>query len=105
MKVIWLRFAAENLERLYGSLKEFSPKAAATLYNDILDEVAKLGAFPQMAPVESLLAKEPEVFRSLVVCRRYKIVYFIENETVKIVDVWDCRRDPKALVKKTTRKR
>jgi plasmid stabilization system protein ParE len=104
MKIIWLRFAAENLERLYGSLKEFSPKAAATLYNDILDEVVKLSAFPQMAAKESLLVKEPEVFRSLVVRRRYKVVYFIEDETVKIADVWDCRQDPKTLVKKIVKK-
>jgi plasmid stabilization system protein ParE len=105
MKIIWLRFAGENLEDIYNALATLNAKAAAGLYNDILDEVEKLALFPEMASVESSLEKEPEMFRSLIVRRRYKVVYFIEADTIKIVAVWDCRQDPKTLKKRVGKKK
>ncbi|MDR0954688.1 MAG: type II toxin-antitoxin system RelE/ParE family toxin [Rikenellaceae bacterium] len=104
MKISWLRFASENLETIYQTLEGLNARAAAELYNDILDEVEKLSVFPEMASVESLLEKEPEKFRSLVVRRRYKIIYFIEAETIIIVAVWDCHQDPETLAKKIARR-
>lgn len=67
MKITWLRFAGEHLEDIYNSLEKLSPKVAANLYNDILDEVEKLSGFPKMASQEPLLEEEPEMFRSLIV--------------------------------------
>ena len=82
-----------------------SEKFAAQLYNDILDEMEWLIAFPQMAPAEPMLDQEPETFRSLVVRRRYKVVYSIAGETVTIADVWDCRMDPEVLKKRTAKRK
>jgi plasmid stabilization system protein ParE len=103
MKVIWLKLAAETLDGIYHYLENLNPRAAVELYNDILDETEKLSVFPQMAAIEPLLGGETDTFRSLVVRHRYKVVYFIEDETVKVADIWDCRQAPEALKKRVTR--
>jgi plasmid stabilization system protein ParE len=97
MKIIWLRRASVALDGAYDFLAKVSPAAANRLYNDILDRVELLASTPLAAPAERLLEDVPESFRSMVVQKRYKIVYFIEDETVKIADVWDCRRNPATL--------
>jgi hypothetical protein len=31
--------------------------------------------------------------------KKYKIIYFIDDEIVHISAIWDCRRNPETLVK------
>lgn len=57
-----------------------------------------------MASVEQLLDGEPEMFRSLVVLRRYKVIYYVTDETIYVADIWDCRQDPAILKESTTRR-
>lgn len=99
MKLIWTAFAAEQLESIYVFIKDKSEMAAAGIYNDILDEVDSLLHFPYMAPVETLLSEFTESYRSLVVRNIYKVVYYINNETIYIVAVFDCRQNPEKLKK------
>ncbi len=44
---------------------------------------------------ETLLEKEPEGYRNLVVHQNYKLVYYVEGNTIYIVDLWDTRREPR----------
>ena len=53
---------------------------------------------PHLGPVEPLLADRSSTYRSVVVARQNKIVYRIMDDCIEIVDFWDCRREPKALV-------
>ena len=43
---------------------------------------------------EPLMAERPEGFRSVVVHRNCKLVYYVDGDTVYIADVWDTRREP-----------
>jgi plasmid stabilization system protein ParE len=104
MKLIWLERASHALEEHYDFLARVSPRAAANLYNDILDVAENLATLPALTSIELLLEGEPEMFRSIVVHRRYKIIYFVEDETLKIADVWDTRRDPAKLRERTLRR-
>ena len=47
---------------------------------------------------EPLLEDEAITYRSYVLNRLNKIIYYIENDHVEIADFWDVRRDPGALV-------
>ena len=53
-----------------------------------------------MGQVEELLKHRNEEVRYLV-DGNYKIVYKIGGQIVLIASVFDCRQDPKVLVKKT----
>lgn len=101
MRIVYSSRAVESLKNIFQFLHRKSETAAATIQNGILDGIDRLQSFPEMAPIEPLLEDEPETFRSLVINRHYKAVYVIEDETIYIVDIWDCRQEPESLKKKT----
>jgi plasmid stabilization system protein ParE len=103
MNLLWTAFAAEQLDDIYNFLKDKSENAAINVYNDILDEVDILRNFPRIAQVEPLLLEYPEMYRSLIVRRTYKVVYYFDEETVYIVAVFDCRQNPEKLKKNINR--
>jgi len=103
MKIVWMRNAKRQLDEIYDFLEQQSPAAAVKFYNGFIDEVAKLADFPEMAPIETLLDNRQERFRSLVVGRTHKAIYFIDDEAVNVVAVWDCRQNPETLKEKTTK--
>ena len=105
MTVKWFIDAASDLNNIYDYYVKLNPRAAAILYNRIIDDTAVLKINPYIAPFEQSLVDRPEGYRSLVVAKgKYKVVYFIKNDTVLIVQVFDCRQNPVKL-KRTTLKR
>ena len=97
MKIVWMKNAKRQLDEIHDFLAGQSPTAAVKFYNGLIDEVERLADFPEMAPVEALLISRPERFRSLVVMKTYKVIYFIDNRAVNVVTVWDCRQNPTKL--------
>jgi plasmid stabilization system protein ParE len=98
MKVLWTISAENQLDGIYKYIQIHNSFAAIEIYNDIVDESAMLAHFPQMGVIEPLLSEFLEEYRSLIVRRNYKIVYFIDNETtIYIVAVFDCRQNPEKL--------
>ena len=96
--VIWLESAKYDLDRLYNYYVEKSISAAVRMHNGIIDESKRLANNPEMAPIDSLIRKPSKKYRSLLVSKgRFKVVYFVENKTVKIARVWGCRQNPKKL--------
>jgi plasmid stabilization system protein ParE len=97
MNIVILPDAEMHLNNIYDFIKVKSEKSAINLYNNILDEIERLRFFPQIAAIESILSDFPETFRSLVVKKTYKVIYFVKNETIYIVAIWDCRQNPNTL--------
>jgi len=104
MTIKWYIEAVGDLERVYDYYVTKNPRAAAVLYNKILDKVEILKIQPYVAAVEQLLADCPEGYRSLVV-GNYKIVYFVKNEFVLIVQIFDCRQSSLKLKRTTIRRK
>jgi len=101
MKILWLELAEEDIESIYQFYaKNKSIKAANKIYNDILDATDSLANFPQMAPIVSDLSDYEEEYRSLVVQKHYKIIYFIEHDSIYIAAVWDARQNPLTNINK-----
>jgi len=101
MTVFILPKALQRLDEIYDYIRLFSEKEAIRIYNSILDEIGILKLFPQMSPVEPFLADCGKIFRSLVVMKNYKAIYYIEEEenTVYVATIWDCRQNPENLGK------
>lgn len=99
MKVIWLPLAKRQLHSVATYLhKEFGP----IVKNEFLQEVryvnSLIGKSPQIGKVEPLLDDLPEMYRSVVVRRKDKIVYYEVENHIEVVAFWDCRREPERLV-------
>jgi plasmid stabilization system protein ParE len=97
MVIIWLPLAENALSSIYRFYKEKSENAAIKIISDIRQATNRLAEQPEMSFREPLLAHRPEIFRSLIVRKKYKIVYYSNKDTIYIADVWDSRQDPKNL--------
>lgn len=101
MRILWLELAEEDLDSIYQFYaKDKSIKAAYKIYNEILDAAESLADFPQMASLELDLSEEGEEYRSLIVRKHFKLIYFVEDESIFIAAVWDCRQSPQTNIKK-----
>lgn len=101
MKILWLGFAEEDLDSIYQFYADNNSRYFANkLYNQILDTTDNLIHFPRMGPIEWDLSEKDEEYRSLLVRKYFKIIYFIENENIYIAAVWDCRQDPYTNINK-----
>jgi len=97
MNIIFSDLALEQLESIYNYLQTKSDKASVFIHNHILDEIERLSDFPQMAPIEPELIGYSNTYRSLVVEKSYKVIYFIEDDSIIISALFDCRQDPQKL--------
>ena len=93
--MIWDDDASEKLVNAleYGR-NTFGERVMKKFYTRILDYEKLLQSNPGMGKKEPLLEKEPEGYRSLVVHPNYKLVYYVNGDTIYIVDLWDTRREP-----------
>ena len=98
MKLEWTIPAAMQLENIYHFYSQKSIEAATNIYNDIIDKADNLIKFPQIAVIEPVLADYAHIYRSLIVRKLFKIVYRMDNETIFIVAVFDCRQSPQKLI-------
>ena len=81
--------------------KQFGTDARVDFRNEIHLIVKLLRVNPNLGPAEPLLADAPVQYRSIVVKRLNKIVYWINSDVIEIVDFWDCRREPKKQAEQT----
>ena len=96
MRVIWDDDASKRLaDALEYGRDTFGERAMKKFYARILDYEQLLQSNPRMGKKEPLLEKEPEGYRSLVVHQNYKLVYYVEGNTIYIADLWDTRREPR----------
>jgi len=101
MVIRWTTNAQLRILDIYNFYKGKSVQVVQNIIEEIYTAVLSLQEFPQMAPVEMLLSELPLQYRSLLVRNLFKIIYFIDEKenSIVIVSVWDCRRNPKELQK------
>jgi len=102
MKVILLPKALSRLDEIFDWIKTTNNEnTAIKVYNSILDELEILEKQPKIAAIEPALEDLPKQFRSLIINRKYKAVYYIEEpkDTIFVTTIWDCRKNPNKLIK------
>ena len=99
LNILWLPDACGDLDEIYDYYVIRNPRAAALLYNGILDEAEILRTNPRIAPKEPSLEDAPREYRSLIVAKgKYKLVYTIlEEKSILIIHVFACRQNPAKL--------
>ena len=83
---------------------EFGEKSRDKFMKEYYHTKDLLAINPYIGPIEPSLAHLPIEFHSIVVAKKNKIIYYVvaDDDIVKIVDFWDCRRNPKTLVAQVT---
>lgn len=100
MRIEWKSRAVKELDRAFCfTFERFGKRVAILFYREIRKYDTYLLKNPCLGMVEPLLEGRNKVYRSLVVHRYFKLVYYIDdvNDVINIVDIWDVRREPKGL--------
>ena len=82
-------------------LDVFGFTANEDFLNSLQETSNLLKSNPMLGRIESLLQHLPIQYRSIVVHRHAKLIYYLNNDIIRIAAVWDTRREPKALIKET----
>lgn len=84
--------------------KKFGKKARLDFGDEIEHVVNLLHDNPCIGHAEPYFADAPVLYRSIVVNRLNKMVYWINEDVIEIVDFWDCRREPEKMAEQVKNK-
>ena len=100
MKVSWSKGAIKSMTHtsMY-ILNEFGNRANMRFLQEIQKVSDLMEENPFMGQVEPLLIGKSKEYRSVVVNRQNKIVYYVKGNTIRVSALWDTRREPKSLAK------
>ncbi|MBK8806334.1 MAG: type II toxin-antitoxin system RelE/ParE family toxin [Bacteroidales bacterium] len=99
IKIEWSELSTKQLNDIYYYYShKANPRIAKKIVNKIIERVGVLLNNPLSGTKEELLNDMPEDFRYLVESN-YKIIYWLENETITIASVFDCRLNPEKIKK------
>lgn len=93
----WSAKARHHLNQIYTYYKKKSEQAAVNLFNGLIDAADTLLIFPEAGKIELLSEGTNICYRSLIAEKHFKLIYYIKEDVVRIVAVWDCRRNPVSL--------
>ncbi len=100
MRVVWTAQGNRALEFIMTCAQQFYSRSLLRKLNADLKRVERLMADnPQMGSLELQAEGRNYEYRSIVLCRPFKLIYFIEEGCLYIADIWDTRRLPEILMK------
>ena len=95
MKVKWNEPARKALRDTASYIQtQFGRRSNAAFLRKVYQTERLLQKNPNLRPAEPYLADAPVLYRSIVVNHLNKIVYWINDDVIEIVDFWDTRREP-----------
>ena len=103
-KIVWTEEFQEQLDSYIGNAsKEFGRSTAHRWAEQIAAIEHRLELFPTSYSPEYLLRGKDVLYRACqLMHRRFKLIYYYDEteDTVHLVDIWDTRMNPKALIKR-----
>jgi toxin ParE1/3/4 len=99
LKVFWTETAIEQLENIFDYYKfKASVKTAQNIVTRLVDRTIQLENQPLSGQIEDLLKKRKKEYRYIVE-DNYKIIYWLDDNYIKIATVFDTRQNPEKLKK------
>ena len=101
MKVSWSKRASDAVVRTSDYIfSSFGQRTSDEFLQEVQHVSDLLEDNPYLGPPEPLLAHKPKQYRSVVVNRLNKVVYYVNGNSIRIVAFWDTRKEPKAQARK-----
>ncbi|MBR5959238.1 MAG: type II toxin-antitoxin system RelE/ParE family toxin [Salinivirgaceae bacterium] len=102
MRILWSKRAADALHQVEEYvLSAFGEKVRDEFMNEIGNAVLALADIPTIGKIDPLFAHRKQEYRSIIVRKLNKIVYYIKDDTIHIAAFWDTRREPKNQAQQT----
>lgn len=101
LTIRWDKRASDALTSILEWQEEhYDLKVAQKLYQKVKKTVLAIAKQPLCGKVAVELTNEKRavIYRTFLVSKHFRLIYFVENDTLNIVYVLDCRRDNKMIV-------
>ena len=95
MKLIWEKIALQQLKQVAGYIERcFNVSRKDIFLSDVKHTVELLQTQPYMGALEPVLSDRSKAYRSILVSKLNRMVYFVDdNNVIHISAFWDCRSD------------
>jgi plasmid stabilization system protein ParE len=97
MRIKWEKIALEQLDQVADYIYDnFGEKRESIFQEQVRHTTKLLESNPYMGALDPLLRGRFQSYRSVLVNRLNKMVYFVDEkaEIIHIAAFWDCRREP-----------
>jgi plasmid stabilization system protein ParE len=102
MKIHWHKRAAAQLHQVEEYvLRDFGERVRQEFMDEVEQAVFSLADMPTMGKLDPLFAHRKQAYRSIIVRKLNKVVYYIKGDTLHVAAFWDTRREPKNQAKQT----
>lgn len=78
----------------------FGKQYALHFISELQTNIGYILKYPEASPIEPLLADRPTRFRSKIISKYNKAIYYQKGGVIYFTDLWDMRRNPDALVRR-----
>lgn len=101
MNIQWKSKALARYKRIaLWYQKKMGNSAAEKFISGINDAVGLLSSNPNMGPVDQELSTSRRTVHSFVEHKNHKIIYYIKNDTIHILDIWPNSQNPADISKR-----
>ena len=69
--------------------------------DEVEQVVTELADMPTMGKLDPLFAHRKQAYRSIIVRRLNKLVYYVKDNTLHVAAFWDVRREPQEQTQQT----
>ena len=95
MKILWNKRAVTQLHQIEDYiLSNFGERVRREFMDEVEQAVLLLADMPAKGKLDPLFAHRKQEYRSIVVRRLNKIVYYVKDDIIHIAAMWDTRREP-----------
>ena len=98
MQVKFTDKAISHLESIIDIFLEYAGERYATKFSNLVEsKLQQLQTFPSIGFKEPLLSGRKKLYRSVILYENYKMVYYVDEDTIWIAAFWDMRMNPEKL--------
>ena len=98
MRIIWSDDAIKSVDNTVDYIEDnFGVDRSIEFYDEVLEQADSLVQFPQKGPVDEDLKGGKYEYRSLGIGKLSRLIYRIDGETIRILYLWNTRRNPITL--------
>ena len=102
MKIHWHKRAADQLHQVEEYvLRDFGERIRQEFMDEVEQTTLSLADMPTMGKKDPLFVYRKQTYRSIIVRRLNKIVYYVKNNTIHVAAFWDTRCEPKNQARQT----
>ncbi len=102
MKIRWHKRAAAQLHQVEQYvLRDFGEHVRQEFMDEVEQAVLSLADMPELGKIDPLFAHRKQAYRSIIVRRLNKVVYYVKDDMLHVAAFWDTRREPRGQATQT----